>query len=144
MSSALVRNGVLVLGLGLASAGVWSATPAAPKTLEAAAPAASGPSATGPRLATEGFADVVAKVTPAVVTSKDTGDAPARVLGDLRLAEGGAPVIVVTRIAGRRRVPPPGAIRRHALSPSAHAVELPAREPGAVRAAAAGALLRIS
>ena len=57
-----------LLGLGLASAGVWSATPAAPKTLEAAAPAASGPSATGPRLATEGFADVVAKVTPAVVT----------------------------------------------------------------------------
>ena len=68
MSSALVRNGVLVLGLGLASAGVWSATPAAPKTLEAAAPAASGPAVAGPRLATEGFADVVAEVTPAVVT----------------------------------------------------------------------------
>lgn len=41
-------------------------------------------------------------VTHAVVKSKDTGDAPARVLGDLRLAEGGAHVIVVTRIAGRR------------------------------------------
>jgi S1-C subfamily serine protease len=56
----------LVLGLGLASAGVWSATPIAPKTLEAAisAPAA----APGPGRAGEGYADVVAKVTPAVVT----------------------------------------------------------------------------
>lgn len=69
MSSALVRNGALVLGLGLASAGVWSATPAAPKTLEAAAPSVSGPGvAAASRVGAEGFADVVAKVTPAVVT----------------------------------------------------------------------------
>jgi len=61
-----VKAGALVLGLGLASAGVWSATPIAPKTLEAAisAPAA----APGPGRAGEGYADVVAKVTPAVVT----------------------------------------------------------------------------
>jgi serine protease Do len=62
------KAGALVLGLGLASAGVWSATPIAPKSLEAAisAPvsAAAGPS----RVVTEGFADVVSKVTPAVVT----------------------------------------------------------------------------
>src|SRR6478752_531817 len=68
MSRSYVRSGALVLGLGLASAGVWSATPIAPKTLEAAisAPVAAAP---GPgRAVTEGFADVVSKVTPAVVT----------------------------------------------------------------------------
>ena len=68
MSRTFLRSGALVLGLGLASAGVWSATPVAPKVLEAAmtAPvtAAAGPG----RVVTEGFADVVAKVTPAVVT----------------------------------------------------------------------------
>ena len=61
------KAGALVLGLGLASAGVWSFTPVSPKALEAAisAPAA----APGPgRVAGEGYADVVAKVTPAVVT----------------------------------------------------------------------------
>ena len=33
MSRSYLRSGALVLGLGLASAGVWSATPIAPKTL---------------------------------------------------------------------------------------------------------------
>ncbi|HEX8030802.1 MAG TPA: DegQ family serine endoprotease [Vicinamibacterales bacterium] len=68
MSRSYVRSGALVLGLGLASAGLWSATPIAPKALEAAisAPVTAAP---GPgRVVTEGFADVVAKVTPAVVT----------------------------------------------------------------------------
>ena len=68
MSRSFLRNGALVLGLGLASAGVYSATPIAPKVVEAAiaAPVTTAP---GPgRVATEGFADVVAKVTPAVVT----------------------------------------------------------------------------
>jgi Do/DeqQ family serine protease len=58
----------LVLGLGLASAGVWSATPVAPETVEAAisSPVTAAP---GPgRAVTDGFADVVSKVTPAVVT----------------------------------------------------------------------------
>ena len=68
MSRSYLRSGALVLGLGLASAGVWSATPIAPKTLEAAisAPVTAAP---GPgRVVTDGFADVVSKVTPAVVT----------------------------------------------------------------------------
>ena len=62
------RAGALVLGLGLASAGVWSATPIAPKTIQAAiaAPVTAAPDPG--RVATEGFADVVSKVTPAVVT----------------------------------------------------------------------------
>ncbi len=68
MSRSFVRSGALVLGLGLASAGVWSATPVAPKPLEAAI---SAPATTAPaqgRVVADGYADVVAKVTPAVVT----------------------------------------------------------------------------
>ncbi len=68
MSRSFLRSGALVLGLGLASAGVWSATPVAPKALEAAisAPVAAAPVAG--RTVTDGYADVVSKVTPAVVT----------------------------------------------------------------------------
>ena len=67
MSRSFIRSGALVLGLGLASAGVWSATPVAPKTVEAAVSAPA--TAPGPgRIAGDGYADVVAKVTPAVVT----------------------------------------------------------------------------
>jgi Do/DeqQ family serine protease len=63
-----------VLGLGLASAGVWSATPVAPKTLEAAV---STPAA-APARAPQGYADVVAKVTPAVVTIRVESKAQAQ------------------------------------------------------------------
>jgi Do/DeqQ family serine protease len=60
----------LVLGLGLASAGVWSATPVAPRTVEAAisGPVSAAPSVSDPVRIATGYADVVAKVTPAVVT----------------------------------------------------------------------------
>ena len=68
MSRSFVRSGALVLGLGLASAGVWSATPIAPKAVEAAVPAPVAAQAMAPARATQGYADVVAKVTPAVVT----------------------------------------------------------------------------
>jgi Do/DeqQ family serine protease len=69
MSRSFVRSAALVFGLGLASAGVWSATPAAPRTLEAlSAPVAAASSVSDPVRLTTGFADVVAKVTPAVVT----------------------------------------------------------------------------
>jgi Do/DeqQ family serine protease len=62
----MMRSAGLVLGLGLASAGIWSATPVAPKAVEAAV-AAPVATVAGPVRA-DGYADVVAKVTPAVVT----------------------------------------------------------------------------
>ncbi len=69
MSRSFLRSGALVLGMGLASAGVWSATPIVPKAVEAAisAPVTAAPASDPVRL-TAGFADVVSKVTPAVVT----------------------------------------------------------------------------
>jgi len=69
MSRSFIRSGALALGLGLASAGVWSATPIAPQGVEAAisAPVTAAP-VSDPVRVTAGFADVVAKVTPAVVT----------------------------------------------------------------------------
>jgi len=70
MSRSFLRSSALVLGLGLASAGVWSATPVAPKALIAAVPApvTAAPVAGPGRAVNDGYADVVAKVTPAVVT----------------------------------------------------------------------------
>jgi serine protease Do len=66
---ARAKAGALVLGLGLASAGAWSATPVAPKSVEAAVSApVTAASVSNPSLVKAGFADVVAKVTPAVVT----------------------------------------------------------------------------
>lgn len=64
------KAGIVALGLGLASAGVWSATPAAPKALEAAVstPPAITEQAVASARAPQGYADVVARVTPAVVT----------------------------------------------------------------------------
>ena len=70
MTRSFLRSGAMVLGLGLASAGAYTAMPpltnveAAPVHSVAAAAPVSGPG----RVVTEGFADVVAKVTPAVVT----------------------------------------------------------------------------
>ena len=68
MSRNFLRGSALALGLGLASAGAYSLQPdvkveaavSAPATVEAV----QGPN----RVVTQGFADVVAKVTPAVVT----------------------------------------------------------------------------
>ena len=70
MSRSFLRSAALVLGMGLASAGVWSATPITPKAVEAAvsAPVTATAPASDPVRVTAGFADVVAKVTPAVVT----------------------------------------------------------------------------
>jgi Do/DeqQ family serine protease len=62
------KAGALVLGLGLASAGAYAGFPEAPGVEAAvAAPATAAPVQSG-RVVTEGFADAVAKVTPAVVT----------------------------------------------------------------------------
>ena len=68
MSRSFFRSGALVLGLGLASAGAYAGFPTA-SHVEAAvtAPATVAPVQSG-RIVTEGFADAVARVTPAVVT----------------------------------------------------------------------------
>src|SRR5215212_10262597 len=75
---ARAKAGALVLGLGLASAGVWSATPVAPKTVEAAVSVPAVAQAMAPGRATQGYADVVAKVTPAVVTIRVESKAQAQ------------------------------------------------------------------
>ena len=69
MSRNFLRGSALALGLGLASAGAYSLQPAARVEAAVAAPAtAAAPAAPQGMLPTQGFADVVAKVTPAVVT----------------------------------------------------------------------------
>ena len=68
MSRNFLRGSALALGLGLASAGAYSLQPDT-KVEAAVAPPATVAAAQGPnRVVTQGFADVVAKVTPAVVT----------------------------------------------------------------------------
>jgi serine protease Do len=80
MSRSILRSSVMVLGLGLASAGVWSATPIAPKNIEASVQAQTAPApvAGQVRAVTEGFAEVVARVTPGVVTIRTEAKASPR------------------------------------------------------------------
>ncbi len=69
MSRKFLRSSALVLGLGLASAGAYAGFPAA-SGIEAAvqSPATTLAPVQSGRSVTEGFADTVARVTPAVVT----------------------------------------------------------------------------
>src|SRR5687767_1576124 len=68
MSRNFLRASALALGLGLASAGAYSLQPDANVRAAVAAPATVAPVQGPNRVVTQGFADVVAKVTPAVVT----------------------------------------------------------------------------
>src|SRR5918993_3649825 len=69
MSRSFLRSGALVLGLGLASVGAYSSLPEASSVQAAVSTPVTAAPVSGPgRFVTEGFADVVAKVTPAVVT----------------------------------------------------------------------------
>src|SRR5688572_17108009 len=68
MSRNFLRASALALGLGLASAGAYSLQPDANVEAAVAAPATVAPVQGPNRVLTQGFADVVAKVTPAVVT----------------------------------------------------------------------------
>jgi len=77
MSRSFLRGGLLVLGLGLASVGAYTGLPAAPSveaavsapvTLAPVSPALSAVEGGPGRVLTEGFAEVVSKVTPGVVT----------------------------------------------------------------------------
>ncbi|MBM3809659.1 MAG: DegQ family serine endoprotease [Acidimicrobiia bacterium] len=76
MSRSFLRSSAWVLGLGLASAGAWSVTPVAPKAVEASVSVQ--PAANPGRVAHDGYADIVAKVTPAVVTIRTEAKASAR------------------------------------------------------------------
>ena len=67
MTRSQLRAGALVLALGAASLGAWTGLPASP-VAEAAISSPAAPDAGQGRMVTQGFADVVAKVTPAVVT----------------------------------------------------------------------------
>src|SRR5688572_3785073 len=68
MSRKFLRSSVFALGLGLASAGAYAGFEAAPKLEAAVAAPATVTLEQGNRAVTQGFADVVAKVTPGVVT----------------------------------------------------------------------------
>ncbi len=62
------KAGALVLGLGLASAGAYAGFPEAPMVEASVAPPVTVAPAQAGRVVTQGFADVVSKVTPGVVT----------------------------------------------------------------------------
>lgn len=69
MSRSFLWNGAMVLGLGLASAGAYASLPPLANVEAASAASIATVAPVGPgRVVTDGFADVVAKVTPAVVT----------------------------------------------------------------------------
>ena len=69
MTRTQLRVGAIVLALGAASVGAWTGLPASPMAEAAiSAPETTAPSVGQSRFGTQGFADVVSKVTPAVVT----------------------------------------------------------------------------
>jgi len=69
MSRSFLRSGAMVLGLGLASVGAYASLPNASSVQAAvASPAPVTAAPVQGRVITQGFADVVSKVTPAVVT----------------------------------------------------------------------------
>jgi serine protease Do len=69
MTRSQLRAGALALALGAASLGAWTGLPASPVAEAAvAAPVTDAGQAGQGRIATQGYADVVSRVTPAVVT----------------------------------------------------------------------------
>lgn len=102
MTRSQLRAGAVALALGAASVGAWIGVPASP--VAQAAVSAPVAATTDPgRIAPQGFADVVAKVTPAVVTIRTERSASPRMtqmpegfpFGDLfgqRAPRGGRPM----------------------------------------------------
>ncbi len=83
------KAGALVLGLGLASAGAYAGFPAASGVEAAvAAPATVMAPVQAGRIAPEGFADAVARVTPAVVTIRTERTASPRMTQMPQMPEG--------------------------------------------------------
>jgi len=78
MTRSQLRAGAVVLALGAASLGAWTGLPASPVAQAAiAAPEPGAPVPQG-RTATQGYADIVSKVTPAVVTIRTERSASPR------------------------------------------------------------------
>jgi serine protease Do len=88
MSRNFLRGSALALGLGLASAGAYSLQPDAKVEAAVAAPATVAVAQAPNRVVTQGFADVVAKVTPAVVTIRTEGKASPQMTQLPQLPEG--------------------------------------------------------
>jgi Do/DeqQ family serine protease len=88
MSRNFLRGSALALGLGLATAGAYSLEPHAKVEAAVAAPATVAPVQGPGRVLTQGFADVVAKVTPAVVTIRTEAKASPRMTQLPDLPEG--------------------------------------------------------
>ena len=89
MSRSFLRSGAMVVGLGLASVGAYASLPNV-SSVQAAVPApvTAGPVAGQSRVVTQGFADVVSKVTPAVVTIRVESKAQPQLTGLPQFPEG--------------------------------------------------------
>ncbi len=89
MTRSHLRAGAVVLALGAASLGAWAGLPASPVAEAAnATPEIVVPQVAQARHVTQGFADVVAKVTPAVVTIRTERSASPRMTQAPQMPEG--------------------------------------------------------
>jgi serine protease Do len=68
MTRSQLRVGAIVLALGAASVGAWTGLPASPTAAAVSEPVFTASESSQSRTVTQGFADVVSKVTPSVVT----------------------------------------------------------------------------
>jgi len=110
MTRSHLRAGAVVLALGAASLGAWTGLPASP-IAEAAisAPETVAPETGQGRIVTQGFADVVSKVTPGVVTIRTERNASPQLTQLPQMPEG-FPFGDLFGQRGQRRgrpVPPP-------------------------------------
>lgn len=89
MTRSQLRVGAVLLALGAASLGAWTGLPASPTAQAAiAAPETVAPVTGQGRIVTQGFADAVAKVTPAVVTIRTERNASPRMTQLPQMPEG--------------------------------------------------------
>jgi len=89
MTRSHLRVGAVLLALGAASVGAWTGLPASPTAQAAvAAPETVAPAIGQSRIVTQGFADAVAKVTPAVVTIRTERNTSPRMTQVPQMPEG--------------------------------------------------------
>ncbi|MDP3716313.1 MAG: DegQ family serine endoprotease [Acidobacteriota bacterium] len=106
MTRSQMRAGAVALALGAASLGAWIGVPASP-VAQAAITAPVAADAGQGRVVTQGFADVVAKVTPAVVTIRTERSASPRMTQLPQLPEGFGDLFGQRAPRGGRPMPPP-------------------------------------